>query len=290
MPNHSNTRVGQSNLREARNEFSLHVTYRPVTELKLDSKSPRRHTPRHIQQLEGSIRTFGFLVPVVIDANSNVISGHGRVLAAQRLGSAEILTIAVSHLSPEQQRAFQIADNRLTEISSWDEKLLAETLRDLSVQDLDFSLDVTGFDLPDIDVRIESLSLTSAGEPDPADEMPPTADGPPITRPGDLWLLGQHKVLCGSALEASSFAVLMEGRQASMVFTDPPYNVRIEGNVSGLGAVKHRDFAMGASEMTEAEFTAFLCKALGFAALHSADGLLHYVSEAQLGRADGKLF
>lgn len=273
----SNTIIHPSDPRGAGNEFSLHVAYRPITELKLDPKSPRLHTARHIKQVEASIRTFGFLVPVLIGADGTIIAGHARFLAAQRLGCTEIPTIAVSHLSPEQRRAYQIADNRLTDISSWDEKLLAETLRDLSVLDLDFSLDVTGFDLPDIDVRIEALSLTSAAEPDAADDVPPPADGPPITQPGDLWLLGQHRVLCGSALEATSFAVMMEGRQASMVFTDPPYNVRIEGNVSGLGAVKHRDFAMGVGEMTETEFTAFLGKALGLAALHSMDGSLHYV-------------
>ncbi len=277
MPSRLNNSFAPPGPPATHNQFSLQVTYRPITELKLDPRSPRQHTARHIQQVEASIRTFGFLVPILIGDDGMIMAGHARFLAAQRLDCAKVPTIAVSHLTAEQRRAYQIADNRLTEISSWDEKLLAETLRDLSLLDLDFSLDVTGFDLPEIDVRIESLSLTSAGEPNAADDMPSPADGPPITLPGDLWLLGQHRLLCGSALEASSFDVLMDTRQASMVFTDPPYNVRIEGNVSGLGVVKHRDFAMATGEMNKAEFTAFLSKALGLAAVHSKDGSLHYV-------------
>ncbi len=277
MPPPSEKTIPPISGRDLRNELGCEIVYRPVDVLKSDLKSPRAHTPRHVQQLASSIKEFGFLVPVLVDASDTIIAGHARVLAAKRLGCREVPTIAVSHLTGAQLRAYQIADNRLAEISTWDDRLLAEALQGLSILDLDFSLDITGFELPDIDLRIQGLSPVMSAAVDPADTVPAPTGAPVVTRPGDLWVLGQHRVLCASALEAASYAILMEGRQAGMVFTDPPYNVKIEGNVSGLGAVQHRDFAMGVGEMSEAEFTAFLKQALGHAAQHSKDGSLHFV-------------
>ncbi|MGO9606334.1 MAG: DNA-methyltransferase [Candidatus Binataceae bacterium] len=170
-----------------------------------------------------------------------------------------------------------IADNRLTENSIWNDRLLAEQLRDLSLLDLDFSLEVTGFEMGEIDLRIESLTSETENEKDLDDAIPAGNVGPVVSRAGDLWLLGNHRVYCGSALDEVSYSVLMGGEKAATVFADPPYNVRIEGNVSGLGAIRHREFAMASGEMSEAEFTGFLSQALGLLVRHSADGSIHFI-------------
>jgi hypothetical protein len=193
-----------------------------------------------------------------VDANNKVIAGHGRIMACQLLGRTEVPTISLDHLSEAQAKAFMIADNRLTENSVWNDQLLAEQLRDLSVENLDFSLEVTGFYMGEIDMRIESLTSPAQENKDLADDLSALPSGPAIARSGDLWLLGDHRVYCGDARDALAYARLMQSEQAEMVFADPPYNVRIGKNVSGLGSVQHRDFTMASGEMTEAEFTTFL--------------------------------
>jgi DNA modification methylase len=255
----------------------LAVVYRPIAKLKLDPKNPRRHSPKQINQIARSIRNFGFIAPVLIDASSRVIAGHGRVMAAQHLGLSEAPTICVDHLSEAQVRAFMIADNRLTDNSFWDERLLAQQLKELSLLDLDFSLELTGFEMGEIDLRIEGLTPDSEGDEDTADALPASGSRPTVSRAGDLWLLDNHRVYCGSALDGAAYAVLMQRKKAAMVFTDPPYNVPIKGNVSGLGAVHHREFAMASGEMKEAEFAEFLIKVLTLHSRQSAEGSLHFI-------------
>jgi hypothetical protein len=252
------------------------VTYRPTADLKPDPKNPRSHSRKQIRQIAQSIETFGFITPVVVDANLSVIAGHGRLLACQQLDWTEVPTVRLDHLTPAQAKAFQIADNRLTEISTWDDRLLGEQLKEMSEVELDFSLEVTGFEVAEIDLRIEELSETDA-EADPADDVPTPSSGTPVTRPGDLWFLGKHRVHCGSALEASAYATLMNRQTAGMIFTDPPFNVPIAGHASGLGAVRHQDFVMASGEMDEAEFTAFLSTACKHMATHSVDGAIHFM-------------
>jgi len=251
------------------------VVYRSLRELRADPANPRVHSPRQIRQIAESIEVFGFNVPVLIDANLNVIAGHGRLKACELLGWSEVPTIVLDHLSSAQTRAFMLADNRLTEKSQWDDQLLGEQLHALSLLDLDFDLEVTGFDMGEIDFRIEQL--TSTAEDQAAEQLPPLPPGPPVTCLGDTWLLGEQRVHCGSALEPSAFSTLMQGQRARAVFIDPPYNVPIAGNVSGLGTVKHGEFIMGSGEMSEAEYTSFLVKACSLHTQHSTDGALHFV-------------
>jgi ParB-like nuclease domain len=170
------------------------VKYQSIRDLKLDPKNPRIHSSKQIAQKAKSIDAFGFNVPVLVDANLKVVAGHGRIAAAQLLGLTEVPTIPLDHLSEAQNRAFMIADNRLTETSAWNELLLAEQLKELAELNLDFSLEVTGFEMGEIDLRIEGLKPAS-GE-DPADELP--AVGPQITQTGDLWELGWHRILCAT--------------------------------------------------------------------------------------------
>jgi DNA modification methylase len=261
----------------AQSERKIIVLNRPISELRLDPKNPRAHSCKQIRQIARSIQSFGFNVPILVDAKGNVIAGHGRVMACQQLGWTEVPTIALEHLSEAQAKAFMIADNRLTEISVWDDRLLAEQLKELSAIELDFDLEATGFETAEIDLRIESLNLDRDQQEDPADLLSAIPDGPPVSRPGDLFVLGNHKVYCGSALDQDSYIALMNDTRAAMVFTDPPYNVAIKGNVSGLGAIKHRDFAMASGEMDQEQFTAFLTQACSLLARYSADGSLHYL-------------
>ncbi len=190
------------------------------------------------------------------------------------LGLEQIPVIQLDHLSEAQARAFAIADNRLTENASWNEQLLGEIFSELSVLDLDFSLEDTGFSMGEIDLRIESHN--SESKPEPIDTLP---DPLPqvVSQPGDLWLLGKHRILCSSALEAGSFGILMQGKKADLIFTDPPYNVRIDGHVSGKGKAKHAEFAMASGEMSVSEFTQFLETALGLLANHSKSGSIHFI-------------
>ena len=259
------------------NNRSLSVIYRPVADLRFDPKNPRLHSRRQIGQIARSIEAFGFNVPVLIDAEMGVIAGHGRVLACKLLGIIEVPTISLEHLTEPQIHAFMIADNRLTENSSWDERLLAEQIKALSEVELDFNLEATGFEMGEIDVMIEGLVPASRGKDDPADAIPDSGAKPQVTRTGDLWVLDRHRVYCGDGRSESAYSVLMEGRPADMVFTDPPYNDPIDGYVAGFGKLHYAEFAMASGEMSEAEFAAFLSEVLTLLARHSADGALQFI-------------
>jgi DNA modification methylase len=242
-------------------QCALTVIYTSIGRLKLNPRNTRIHTDKQIAQLARSIGAFGFNVPILIDAKSNVIAGHGRVCAAKVLGIATVPTIRLEHLSEQQIRAFAIADNRLTENAAWDQQLLGEQLKILSEAEIDFSLETTGFEMGEIDLMIENLSLALKGREDPADTFP-EASSAVVTQFGDLWILGKHQVLCGNALSPADHERLMDGHKANVVFTDPPYNVRISGNASGKGKISHREFVMASGEMSELEFRQFLTKAL----------------------------
>ena len=262
---------------QARKAKLLKIVYRAVDELKLDPANPRRHSKKQIRQIANSIRTFGFIVPVLVDRHGRVLAGHGRLLACRELGITEVPTLCLEHLTPEQARAFMIADNRLTEIATWDDKLLAEQLKELSLVDLDFSIEVIGFEMGEIDLRIASLEDAADPADDPADAIPELPPRPPVSKRGDLWLLGHHRVLCGNALDPADFVVLFGEERAAMVFCDPPYNVPIDGHASGLGAIRHRPFVMASGEMDKSAFTAFLAQACQNLAAFSADGSIHFV-------------
>lgn len=250
------------------------ITVQALADLQLDPKNPRQHSKRQIQQIAASIEAFGFNVPVLVDSRLNVIAGHGRVLACRQLGWTEVPTIALDHLSPAQARAFMVADNRLTDNSTWDDQLLAESLKELSEMDLDFKLDAIGFELAEIDLRIEQLD--EGDEPEEEVEAP-APDAIPVSRLGDLWLLNDHRILCGNALLASDYTTVLGPNKAHVVFTDPPYNVPIAGHVTGNGGVQHREFAMACGEMSVEQFTAFLKQVVTRLIESSTDGSIHYL-------------
>jgi hypothetical protein len=250
----------------------LSIVQRRVDELSPNPANPRRHSTKQIRQLAASIETFGFLVPVLVDEAGGVIAGHGRILAAQQLGMEAIPTIAVAHLSAAQKRAYLIADNKLAINAEWDEQLLAENFAVLASVDLDFNLDVTGFEIETIDLLVHGDQQVEGPDPDDA----PMKAGAAVTRPGDVWLLGEHRLVCGDALDPVSYETLMQGRRAALVVCDCPFNLPVHGFISGGGKVRHREFAHASGEMSPAQFTRFLTSAFALLAEHAVDGSLHY--------------
>jgi DNA modification methylase len=254
----------------------MSIVYRAIDQLKPDPNNARRHSKKQIRQIAHSIKAFGFNVPILIDRDENVIAGHGRLLACRELGMTVVATLCLDHLTPAQARAFMIADNRLSEIATWDDRLLAQQLKDLSLLGLDFTLELPGFEMAEIDLRIASLDDPPEHD-DPADLVPEVPAGPPISKVGDVWQLHRHRVLCGSALDSAAFVALMGEKRATMVFSDPPYNVPIEGHASGLGATHHRPFPMASGEMNRTEFTTFLGDAFRNLTAFSVNGSIHFI-------------
>ena len=252
----------------------LKITYRKIGELIPYTGNARTHSDKQIAQIAASIRKFGFTNPVLIDEDGSIVAGHGRVAAAKQLGIAEVPTIVLGHLTPTERRAYVIADNRLAELAGWDREILKIEFQALAELDLDFDLEITGFETAELDLLLDD----SAGEDaaDPADEMPEPVPGPAVTQPGDVWLLGKHRLICGDARDPATYAALMGAERARAVFTDPPYNVKIDGHVCGSGTVKHREFAMASGEMDAGTFTAFLEESLGAMAAVSLDGAIHF--------------
>jgi DNA modification methylase len=248
----------------------------PVDTLNQNPLNPRQHNDKQVRQIANSIRVFGFNVPVLIGQHCNVIAGHGRLLAARLLGMKEVPTIRLDHLSPQQVRAFMIADNKLSENSSWDDALLAEQLKTLSEAELDFSLEAIGFDMGEIDTILVGAAPVRDVSQDPADSIPEGATSQ-VTTVGDLWLLGRNRVLCGDALDPAEYFRLMNDQRAAVVFTDPPYNVPIHGHASGLGKKQHNNFVMASGEMSQAEFTNFLGTVCNLLARYSRDGSIHFI-------------
>jgi hypothetical protein len=255
--------------------LTSNIVFQSPDALRPHPRNARTHPKRQIKQVADSIKAFGHLVPILIDEAGTVLAGHARLAAAKLIGLATVPTIVASGLTDAQKRAFMIADNKLTQNGGWDREMLAVEIGELSIQlpTLNLDLSVTGFDAGEIDVL---LSDVGDEKPEPEDALPPDK-GIIVTRRGDLWRLGRHRVLCGDAREPSDYARLMGDDRADMVFTDPPYNVRVAGHVQGRGQVRHAEFAFASGEMTDGEFRAFLHVCLGHAAGVSRDGCLHFV-------------
>jgi DNA modification methylase len=237
-----------------------------------DPHNPRKHGRAQISAIARSIEAFGFNAPILVDKNNKIVAGHGRYEAAKLLGLDKVPIVSLSHLTENQARAYLLADNKLTDRSTWDDPKLAIHLKELSDLVLDFDIEAIGFEPPEIDLRIQSLD--SALEE--ADDRFELATGPVVSRVGDLWLLGSHRLYCGSALDATSYDALSNGEKAAAAITDPPYNVKIDGHVSGKGKTSHREFAMASGEMSEAEFTGFLLQTFQRIGAYCRDGALIY--------------
>jgi DNA modification methylase len=247
------------------------ISFLAIADLSPAPHNPRKHSRTQIRAIARSIETFGFNAPILVDRNRQIIAGHGRYEAAKLSGHAQVPVIFLDHLTETQAKAYMLADNKLTDRSTWDDAKVAIQLKELSDLALDFDIEAIGFELPEIDFRIQSLDASDAT--DKADEFEASA-GPAVSMAGDLWLLGPHRLYCGNALDITAYDTLMEAEKAAAVFTDPPYNVKIHGHVSGNGSITHREFAMASGEMTTPEFTEFLTASVKLICAHTTSGAL----------------
>ena len=253
----------------------MKIAIMPVCELRPYPNNARTHSKKQVRQIAKSIEKFSFCNPVLIDDANQIIAGHGRVEAAKLLGIDTVPTCQLSHLSDADKRAYILADNKLAEKAGWDRELLAIELQGLI--ELEVDIELTGFDMAEVDIILEDAREASSAASGPEDTVPEPSPGPAVTQVGDLWMLGSHRLLCDDAREQAAYDRLLAGAKVEFVFTDPPYNVAIDGHVCGLGRVHHREFAMGSGEMSEAEFTAFLKAVFALLAANSVAGSIHQI-------------
>lgn len=257
----------------------LKIEHLQLTELKPWEKIARTHSKKQIKQIAESIKTFGFNNPVLIDADEMIIAGHGRVEAAKLLKLKSVPCVRLEHMSEAEKRAYILADNKLALNAGWDEELLGLELGELAELgaelDLSFDLDITGFSIAEIDGLVDGLALEE--EDNPIDDALPEEDVEVRCKKGDIWQLGKHRLICGNSLDAKTVSALMADERATMVFTDPPYNVPVDGHVGGAGKTKHREFAFASGEMSSAEFENFLRSSFENLSAHSLDGSIHFV-------------
>jgi DNA modification methylase len=253
----------------------MQIEYTPVRELRPHPNNPRTHSKKRLRQIANSIEQFGFCNPILIDDGKQVIAGWGRAQASKLLGIDAVPTCRLSHLREADKRAYLLADNRLAEKAGWDRELLAIELQGLI--ELDVDIELTGFEMAEVDLILEEAREASSAPSGPEDQAPEPSPGRAVSQTGDLWLLGSHHLLCGDVRDKAAYDQLLAGAQAEFIFTDPPYNVAIDGHVSGLGRIRHREFMMASGEMTETEFTAFLETVFGLLVANSVDGSIHQI-------------
>jgi len=247
------------------------ITHERIDALMPAARNARTHSKKQIRQIAESIRTFGFLNPILCDRDGRIVAGHGRWEAAKLAGRTTVPVIYAPDLSPEQLRAYALAENKLSELGGWSAEITALEFKELSSLELNFQLTVTGFETAEIE-----LMLVDPVDAQGAESVPPPIgrDLPAISSRGDVFRIGPHVVVCGDALTAEAYGHLP--RPTAMVFTDSPYNVRVR-DISGLGKAQHPEFVMASGEMSKAELTAFLRAAAAQLVAHSTNGSIHFL-------------
>jgi DNA modification methylase len=250
------------------------LEWAPIANIRPNPKNPRTHSKKQIRQIAASIRKFGFLNPLIVDDENMILAGHGRLEGARLEGMAHVPIVRFGHLSEAQKRAYVIADNKIAEQAGWDRELLSielgELIELLPIEGFDVS--ITGFETSEIDLLLADMA---SSRPDPEDAIPAVPQTA-VTRRGDLWLLGRHRLLCGDSREPKNFVRATGGAHAAAVFTDPPYNLRVRA-IGGRGRVQHPEFAFASGEMSQAQFRTFLSQTLGNGAGVSAQGAVHFI-------------
>jgi DNA modification methylase len=255
-------------------DSSERIVLRAPGSLRPNPRNARTHSKRQIRQLANSIKATGFIGAIIIDENDMVLAGHARSKASELLGMNLVPTIRVSGLSEAQKRVFVLADNKIPENAGWNREILAAELGELAelLPVHDWNLLLTGFEPAEIDALFADVQDSKR---DLADTLPPLLDHV-VTRSGDQWCLGRHRLLCGDACSGATLDQLVGDARARMVFADVPYNVQI-GRVQGRGRIKHPEFAYASGEMTKVQYVNFLQQALSNAARSSTNGAVHYV-------------
>jgi DNA modification methylase len=248
------------------------IEFWPIDQIRGRLRNPRRHSARKLAALRRAMTTFRIFVPIVVDQAGNLLAGDARLDCAVGLGLTQVPVMVVSHLTDVEKRLFALADNRIPELSTWDLPLLKLEIQELSLPDLDLDLSITGFDTAETDRILSSSSSVAEGP----DDAVPELDVHATSRLGDLFLLGRHKVYCGSALDEDSYHALLGRERVQMVVTDPPYNVTIVGHVRNSNTV-HREFVEASGEMSEAQFTGFLARFLEQVRRVAEDGAIVYI-------------
>ena len=255
----------------------LQIANLPPERLRSSPDNARTHSKKQLKQIVRSIERFGFVNPVLVSDDCEIIAGHGRVEAAKMLGLKEVPTVRLSNLSPAERRAYMITDNRLAELAGWDRALLASELKGLLELQFD-DIELTGFSLGEIDGLLDGAVGRKAEKPGREDELPANSlQGPAVCKSGDLWLLGSHRLLCGDARGLTSYQFLLEGEQADLVLTDPLVDVASEANNSGRNPVDDENIATASGELSEAQSIAFLMAVLQHAKEHAKDGAVLFV-------------
>lgn len=253
---------------------TLQISTININQIKPYKNNPKFHNKKQIAQIVSSIKEFGFVTPILIDENGEIIAGHGRYMAAQSMNMTNVPAIVLSHLSDAQKRMYRIADNKLTELGKWSPELLQIEFKELSIMDdVGLDLEITGFETEEIDCFV----LGDFKKPNPKEEeIPVMTETDKKCKNGDIWQLGRHLFVCGDALKAETYAKLMGEKRANMVLTDPPFN-DVVADIGSMGKIKHDEFAMASGEMSVTEFTNFLETFMQHAKNYSVDGSLHYL-------------
>lgn len=255
---------------------NLKIEYADISLLKKYERNVKIHTKQQVAKLVQSMKTFGVVTPILVDKEYEVIAGHGRLEALKELGYSKVPILKLEHLTEAQVKAYRLADNRIAEDAEYDKQLLKIELEELSLSD-EFVITDTGFNIAEVDEIIIDDYTTEQSEPDKADDINNLIDIPAKVKYGDIWLLGNHKILCGNALMPESYANLLKGEKANLILTDAPYNVKINGHVGGKGKTKHKEFAMASGEMSDLEFEKFTKGFMNNLKDFSTDGSLHYL-------------
>ncbi|THD03881.1 hypothetical protein B1810_08135 [Panacagrimonas perspica] len=246
----------------------------PPQDLKHSPRALRRHPPKQLRAIKKSLVKYRHMRPILVDRDGVIVDGDALGTVACQMKLSHVPVIRIDHLSKEELRQLTIALNRTQELGSWDFAVLSEDFAEFLKIDDTFDFDGLGFEPAEVD-RIMLTDHDRDSAPDPGDEI--LDPGPAVTRVGDLWMIGKHRVLCGNSLDTSTLDRLTDKKPASAVFTDPPYNVPIDKNVGGNGSIRHREFAMASGEMTKDQFTAFLAVIFSLLAKHSKPGSIHYI-------------
>lgn len=253
----------------------LAIEYRQVDALRPSDKNARTHSKKQIRQIAESITRFGFTNAILITRDGGIVAGHGRVTAAAQLGMKSVPAVVLDDLTDAEIRAYMLADNKLALNAGWDSTTLAIEMQGLI--DVGFDLELTGFALAEIDFVLDAASNAEPDGPQPEEDAVVALAAEAVSQRGDLWQLGRHYLICGDARERADYDAVTSGEPMDLIFTDPPYNCKINGHVCGLGKIKHREFAMASGEMSAEEFTGFLSQTLGLAAACCKDGAIAFV-------------